>query len=102
MGARVAVVPPLATAGLGRVLHGLEVVGDRNDGEQDKQEHSQGHKLHSPAPFARAEAQPQAEHQGREQNPSEIEEQLHSQGRFYNRDVLERSEQAALIPHRGP
>jgi len=77
---RIAVVPSLATVGLGRVLNCLQVVCHRNDREQDQQEHGQGDKLHPPAAAgARGNSQPKEKHEGGKQNPGEIEDQLHSQ-----------------------
>jgi hypothetical protein len=58
----------------------LQVVRNGNDGEKNQKEHSQGHKLHPRARSStRSQPQPEAEHQGRKENPGEIEEQLHSQ-----------------------
>lgn len=74
-------VASLATVvGLGRVLNCLQVVSHRYDREQDQEENGKGDKLHPPVrALARGIAQPQAEHQGANQSPGEIESQLHSQ-----------------------
>ena len=72
-GARV--VPPLTAVGFGRVLECLDVIRHGNDREKDEQKHCQGNELGSPARTgARGKSQPQAEHQGGQPGPCEIEE----------------------------
>ena len=70
----------LGAVGFCRVLNGLQIVCNRDDGKQDQQQDCQSHELHSPV-AARPPAipQPKAEHHCGEQNPGEIEEQLHCQ-----------------------
>jgi len=70
----------LATIGFCRVLDGLQVVRDRDDRKQNQQHHRQGKQLHAPiAAGARGVLQPNTEHAGSQQDPGEIEDQLHSQ-----------------------
>ena len=78
-----------AAVGFGWILERLQVVGDRDDREEDQNEHGQGDELHAPvfhslvrhlpfwhAPFragARGESRPNAKHQHGQNNPREIE-----------------------------
>ena len=79
------VVAALAGVGFGRILKRLQVVGHRDNREQDQYKHGQGDKLRMPVldmPIGagtRGDAQPQAEHERCQRHPGEIESQLHSQ-----------------------
>ena len=82
------IIPAQAAVSLGRILSREHVVGHGDDGKQDHDEHCQGDKLRPPAcACARAKPQPQAEEQGAQKHPSEIECQLHNHKRFYIRHV---------------
>ena len=72
-------VSPQTRIGFDRIQGRLQVVCNGNDGEQNQKEHSESHKLHPPARAStRSQPQPETEHQGGEQNPCEIQHQLHS------------------------
>lgn len=79
-------VPAKTTVGFGRILSREDIVSHGDYGKQNQDEHGQGDKLHSPVRAGtRGNAQPHAEQQRTQQHPSEIEDQLHIQNRFYNR-----------------
>ncbi len=72
----------------GWILHRLEVVGYRDDREEDQNEHGERYHLSPPVgASARAESQPENDHPRGQQDPGEIEDQFHYQPRFYTRDV---------------
>jgi len=78
------VVAAQGRVGLGRILHGLEVVGDGDDGQKRQDQHGQGGKLHTAVrAAARAKSQPRAQHRDGQKRPDEIEDGLHAQSRFY-------------------
>lgn len=80
MGGRTPMASAQQGVGLGWVLDCLQVICNRNHREQDQQEHRQGRKLRSPVHAnARGRSQPEAKQKGGQQNPGEIEDQLHSQ-----------------------
>ena len=62
-----------------RIVGGLQVVGDGNDREENRNEHGERNELHAPArAVAHAEAQPRDNHQDGQRGPGEIEEQFHA------------------------
>lgn len=96
-------VNPAETAvGFGWILERLQVVGHRDHRKEDQDEHGEGDELHAPVlllPFrasARGKSRPHAKHQRGQQNPSEIEDEFHSQTRFYIRGICNRKEHDVL------
>jgi hypothetical protein len=82
--ARDRLIAPLQGVGLGRILRREKIVGNRDDGEQDKDEQRQRNKLCPPA-FAprRSESQPKADQYYGYECPGKIEEKLHTLTRVY-------------------
>ena len=78
MRGRIDVVAALARVRFGWILNGLQVVGHRDDREQEQNEERVGDKLHSrgidsPAPpFAWGKPQPEAENERAKPSPDEI------------------------------
>lgn len=76
-------VPALNGVSLGRILQCQQVIGDRNDGEQNQDEQSQGNKLGAAVDGrARRPLEPQANHGDGHNEPGKIEEKFHSLPRF--------------------
>jgi len=73
------VAPAQIALSLGRVLNHLQVVGYRDHRKEDQEKHRQCRYLRPSARVVAAGvAQPQKQHSSGEQNPSEIEGNLHS------------------------
>jgi|HubBroStandDraft_5_1064220.scaffolds.fasta_scaffold15071_3 hypothetical protein len=69
------VIPPKAGVSFGRVLRCLEIVGHRNDREQDQDKKRQGNKLRLPVKSrARSPSQPHARDSQAHQHANEIED----------------------------
>ena len=84
MRAQSRVVAARAAIEFGRVLDGLKIVGHRDDGEEDRDEHRQRDHLKPPAcAFAWSIAKPQPHNDGCQKYPGEIEDDLHSLPEFY-------------------
>ena len=77
-------VTTLAGGGLCGVQERLDVVGNRDHGEEDEDEHCHRGKLGSQAGATGGrDAEPKAHNKRRQQSPSEIQEGLHALVRFY-------------------
>lgn len=79
-------VASLNRVSLSGILGRHQIVGDRNDGEQNQKQQSQGDPLLGPAHalhvFCRSAAQPQAHHASGQDRPRYIEKKFHSLSRF--------------------
>jgi hypothetical protein len=100
---RKSMIPAQAAIGFGRILSCEDIVGHGDDGKQNQDKYGQGDKLYPPVRASmRGKAQPQAEQQDPQQYPSEIEDQLHIQNRFYIRVDARSVIGSGLTPKENP
>ena len=83
------VVFSLATVGFRKILRRHQVVGNGDGRQQDQENQCQCDELHAPArAIAGGVADPQPHHECGQQDPCEIESQLHELSQFYPRSRL--------------
>ena len=86
----------------GRVLRGYKVVGHRDHGKKDQDDHRQSDQLRPPCALAQSMAHPQPEHERSQQRPGEIEGQLYSCSDSTSRAIQEWCSPAGLTGAENP